>query len=86
MSATELTRTGTYPIADEYRTCVNPGMGVRAMWTGEKRKPRKGEWYLTGAIITAYLSPADLDYPAYIAKLVRTKQETIITVLGDYIP
>jgi hypothetical protein len=51
--------------------------GVSAQWTGEKRPPRKGEWYLSGAIIEAYLAPNDLSTPYHIARLVRTKTETV---------
>lgn len=28
-------------------------------WTGERRIPKRGEWYLSGAIIEAYQAPAD---------------------------
>lgn len=57
--------------------------GVHAVWTGEKRCPKKGEWYLSGAIIEAYRAPNDLSTPFHIARLVRTKKEhkTIITAI-----
>lgn len=45
-------------------------VGVRAMATGEKRVPRKGEWYLSGAIIEAYRAANDLSCDFYIARLV----------------
>ena len=45
-------------------------VGVRAMATGEKRVPRKGEWYLSGAIIEAYRATNDLSCDFYIARLV----------------
>ena len=45
----------------------------RAIATGEKRKPRKGEWYLSGAEITAYRAPNDLSTVYHIAKLVRVR-------------
>lgn len=35
--------------------------------TGIKRPPRKGEWYLSGAIVSAYRAPNDLDTPYLIA-------------------
>jgi len=44
--------------------------GIRAMATGEKRSPRKGEWYLSGAIIEAYRASNDLSTQFHIAKLV----------------
>jgi hypothetical protein len=40
------------------------------MATGEKRIPRKGEWYLSGAIIEAYRAANDLSCEFYIARLV----------------
>jgi hypothetical protein len=36
--------------------------------TGEFRKPRKGEYYLSGAIITAWRATNDLDSPYWIAR------------------
>ena len=47
---------------------------VRAQPTGEKRPPKKGEWYLSGAIIEAWQAPNDLATPFHIARLVRTKR------------
>lgn len=44
---------------------------IRATPTGEKRPPRKGEWYLSGAIIAAYRAPNDLSTAFHIARLVR---------------
>lgn len=35
--------------------------------TGEFRPPKKGEFYLSGAIITAYRAPNDLSSPFWIA-------------------
>jgi hypothetical protein len=49
----------------------------RVVSTGEKRPPRKGEWYLSGAIITGYRAPNDLSAQFHIARLVRVKTETI---------
>jgi hypothetical protein len=49
---------------------------VKAVWTGEKRPPKKGEWYLSGAEIGAYLAPNDLAQPYHIAKLVKVKTFT----------
>lgn len=45
-------------------------VGIRAMATGEKRPPRKDEWYLSGAIVEAYRASNDLSSDYYIAKLV----------------
>lgn len=35
--------------------------------TGEFRPPLKGEWYLSGAIVEAYLAPNDLSTEYWIA-------------------
>lgn len=37
-------------------------------WTGEKRPPRKGEYYLSGAIIAAYRAYENMNTPQYIAR------------------
>lgn len=44
-----------------------------AVATGEKRAPRRGEWYLSGAVVTAYRAPNDLDTVFQIARIVRVK-------------
>lgn len=43
--------------------------GIRQKFkaTGEFRPPRKGEWYLSGAIVAAYQAPNDLSTPYWIA-------------------
>jgi hypothetical protein len=61
------------------------GEGARrfaAVPTGEKRPPRRGEWYLSGGPIAAYRAPNDLDHPYHIAKLVRatTTTHTVTTI------
>ena len=69
--------TGKYfPLADEpsaeelSELGVLDKVGVRAMTTGEKRKPARGEWYLSGAIIEAYRASNELSDEYYIAHLV----------------
>lgn len=57
---------------------IRPVAGVHAKPTGEFRCPRKGEWYLSGAIVEAYRAANDLPIPFQIAKLVKTRTETII--------
>ena len=67
----------TYKLADymrrfEYeRFGVNNHALIRAVYTGEKRPPKQGEWYLSGAIVEAYRAPNDLSTPYHIAKLVK---------------
>jgi hypothetical protein len=55
--------------------------GVSAQWTGEKRCPRRGEWFLSGAVIEAYCAPNDLTSSYHIARLVKTK--TVIKTVED---
>jgi hypothetical protein len=47
---------------------------IAAVWNGEKRWPKKGEWYLSGAVVTAYKAPNDLNMSFHIARIVRIKQ------------
>lgn len=42
---------------------------IRAAWTGEKRPPKKGEYYLSGSAITAYRAYEDLTSSFHIARL-----------------
>jgi hypothetical protein len=59
------------PSAEELNLLgVEDKVGVRAMATGEKRNPKKGEWYLSGAIIEAYRASNELSSKYYIARLV----------------
>ncbi len=55
---------------------------VKAVWTGEKRCPKKGEWYLSGAIVEAYRAPNDLSSQFHIAKLVKTETKTVTSVVS----
>jgi hypothetical protein len=55
---------------------------IKAIWTGEKRTPRAGEWYLSGAIIAAYKAKGDLTTVFHIARLVTVSQETTFKVQG----
>lgn len=56
---------------------MQPFNNLRAVWTGEKRTPKKGEWYLSGAIVEAYKAPNDLSTVFHIAKLVKIKREMV---------
>lgn len=66
----------------EYWSLLN---SFYAKSTGEKRPPKKGEWYLSGAEVHAYRAPNDLSTPYVIAKLVLAKKvtTTVIVELGD---
>jgi hypothetical protein len=49
------------------------GYNKRFKASGEFRPPKKGEFYLSGAIIEAYRAPNDLTTEYWIAIPVRTK-------------
>jgi len=62
----KLSRSGRYRVADRppgERRCVV------AQWTGERRPPKAGEYYLSGSLIEAYRAPSDLGAPYHIARL-----------------
>ncbi len=66
-----------FPISPfgKYRDC-------RARATGEYRKPRKGEWFLSGAIVEGYQAVSDMASAYYIAELVEIKTvEKVVRVL-----
>jgi hypothetical protein len=49
-----------------------------AFWDGKpKRKPKKGEWFISGAIPEAYQAPNDLNTKYYIAELKRVERKTV---------
>lgn len=67
--------TGGAPVNDRI-VLQSLGVGAnrfRAVPTGEKRAPKKGEWYLSGAEITVYRAPNDLSTVFHIARLVEVK-------------
>ena len=51
---------------------------LMARKTGEKRRPNKGEWFLSGAEVEAYYAPSTLDGEYHIAVIVPTKKRIII--------
>lgn len=64
-----------YPLAEGERVPSgwDPKL-TRARWTGEHRPARKGEWFLSGAIVEAYAvtdGEAALGFHRHIAELVR---------------
>lgn len=52
---------------------------IMAVYANEKRPPRAGEWYLSGAIVNAYRAPNDLSSSHHIAKLTIVKTTTVTT-------
>jgi len=75
-----LTRGGRYPLWDLPPMPFNTRT-TRARWTGEVRRPLKGEWYLSGAVIAAYKAPANLSHDFAIAELVQGR--TVSTWVDD---
>ena len=76
-------RSTLYPIADRWGLADLPNpkrADIRARWTGEKRPPKVGEWFLSGAIVEAYQARGNHRDDAHIAELVVT--EPIRQVLG----
>lgn len=72
----KLKRGAFYLVADRPSDPLKPGQAWRARWTGEKRPPAKGEYYLSGAMIRAYRS-GGLKDSYYIAELVRVQCKTL---------
>lgn len=66
-----------YPLGDYYPG-AEKGKQYHAVATGDFYPPRKGEWYLSGAIVEAYRAPNDLSTPYHIARIVETERVTII--------
>lgn len=55
---------------------------IRAISTGEFRCPKKGEWYLSGAVVEAYRASWDLGSAYHIATLVVVENcERVVRVL-----
>jgi hypothetical protein len=53
--------------------------------TGEKRPPKQGEYYLSGAIPAAYRALHDLNDPYFIVRLA-TPDETTCRCCGQRLP
>ena len=86
---TQVFPVGDAPCADEkealgldrYKPVVpNYQKNIGAIAIRERRKPREGEWYLSGAVISAYRARADMDTEYQIARLVRVRTETKTTM------
>lgn len=70
-----------YPLADRW-----PGRDLkhdlRGLMTGEFRAPKRGEWYLSGAIPECYRAPGNLTTAYHIMRIVIVRLETVATVTG----
>ena len=70
--------------AIDYVPTPSNGFCVRAIWNGEKRAPKKGEWYLSGpaGFVRAYKASNDLTGTGddfFIASIVVVEMKTIQT-------
>jgi hypothetical protein len=79
----------TYPLGDRHpQQKYGPlkGIGyegdptIRAISNGIKRNPKKGEWYLSGAIPCAYEARNDLTESYWIADIVKVTEHTRYTI------
>ena len=59
-----------------------PVQNVMAVPTGEKRPPKKGEWFLSGVDVEAYRAYADMTVPYHIATLVRVEEVTTLKIVA----
>lgn len=63
---------------DLFRIADERMANVRACYTGEFRPPKKGEMFLSGAIVEGYVAYADMDTPYHIARIVRVRMVEVI--------
>ncbi len=87
----KLQKNKAYPLVDfhplmSHHPLVSVGMTsfdqrpkLGAAWTGEKRPPKAGEWFLSGSVIEAYQAKHDLLYAYPIARIVKVKVTTLET-------
>lgn len=59
---------------------------LRAVDACEYRPPRKGEWYLSGAIVEAYRAPNDLEGKVHIARIVEVRRADAWEVVCEVKP
>lgn len=66
-----------YPLGDRHPKQKNYfDESIKAIKSNEYREPKKGEWYFSGAIVTAYKAPNDLNTKYHIATIVKVKTIT----------
>lgn len=66
-----------FPLASPY-SVIGFMKDRRVQYTGEKRCPKKGEYFLSGAIVEGYKAPNDLSTVYHIGKLVKVKTTTTV--------
>jgi len=83
VSLAERERLGAKERIGPWHNYDKDGRYIMAKATREFRTPKKGEWYLSGAIVEAYHAPNDfLPKSRYwIAQLVVVQRETITRVI-----
>ncbi len=64
----KLERNKAYPLKDYHP--LERKLKLGAVWTGEFREPRKGEWFLSGSDVEAYHAKSDMSTAYHIAKVV----------------
>ena len=55
---------------------------VKAVLAGEKRPPRRGEWFVSRVSLKADLATSDLVVAEDVARLVLVQAGTVITEIG----
>jgi hypothetical protein len=65
---------GLYPVEGQPHN-------IRAQWTGAKRPPKQGEYFLSGAIIGAYYASKDMADAYPIARLVEVKEVKTLEIV-----
>lgn len=77
-----------YPLGDPFfgdenrRFTMNDQHNLRAIKTGEFRPPMAGEWYLSGAIPSAYKTPGGFEDSCYhIVKIVEVEVTTTTNIV-----
>lgn len=68
-----------FPLADYYP--AEDKINLRAMYTGEKRKPQINEWFLSGAIVEAYRASHNMAISYPIAVIVRVEVVTVTKIV-----
>lgn len=64
-------------------TCDVYPANVKAVWTGEVRPPKAGEWFLSGSVVEAYKASTDAATMSYhIARLVKVTKIEINVIEG----
>lgn len=70
--------------AQIYRLADPPPNGDKSIYAirHDFRVPKKGEWYLSGAIPEAYQAKGDLSSPYHVVRLVRIETRQISCFVG----